>query len=328
MGKARISSFIVDLKLTPDNQVVILEMGRAWASSAFRGHDRISNGTLALRDKIGGYYKSFGVPITQIGEHDKGLFPVIGTQYKYVTDFKPDNKQPFTPDAPAPSAIKDHRALLLRFKTEDSNYFDRIKQALNPAITVDDCGPLLACMFDKSIFAKLIAEKAPEITPKQYVVPVDDRMTAHWPRFRDHDPFWSAPLVLKCPNALNGDEVKIIQNENGAESYDDLDRAVGNMTGLQKDFLLVVQEVVRGRRVKHPQKPGLYDPTIRIAVTAIHENDKTHLECHDIAYNKFPLKPCNTHNEDVEEESLKSEPKQKLFLLGSCLSLNPNDARP
>lgn len=306
MGNAALSTFIIDLKLTPEGIVQILEFGKGWAASGLN----VNTPREILAEDVVPDYKELRLPLVQLGMEVPHYFPhagdVCASQFEFIGEpdhiknriaeiIKPANKQ-----SADTSKIEHHTMLVIPDAPYAHKFHHEIMDEFGPAIMLDSNGPLSACMQDKAIIHHIIGKNAQEIFPEQMLVPVRSGEIS----IEDHKSITSTfpnGVVLKAPRGGNGKAVRIVNQNN----YNKIHDIVAGIPHIDKDFLIVAQDVVQGRLIEGPKggDPGLYDPTIRTIITALHDNGETRLICHNVAYNKFPNSPAKHL---IDEESLKS----------------------
>ena len=106
---AAIVSFIADIKLTPDDQVKILELGAAF-QSGFSGFKRLFEKE-ALAEHVYPFYEGFGIPVYLESDHlPDHTNPTIAREGVLKGRMHPVNLPPeFNP-----SRIEDHAAIMMR----------------------------------------------------------------------------------------------------------------------------------------------------------------------------------------------------------------------
>ncbi len=308
MGNAALSTFIIDLKLTPEGRVQVLEFGKAWAAS---GLDFIPSRELLKEDITPDYKRYFNLPIVQLGFDTDHYFPHSGDvcandmEYKgepdHIKDRIAEVIQKSSKGHTNPEKIEDHNMLVITNIPFSHKFHAEIMEEFGPAIMLGANGPMLACMQDKAVLYHLLGQYAPDIFPKQMLIPVaNGEISAD--SYKTIMAELSNGVVLKAPIGRNGKAVRIAGPGEITQTPD----IIASLPGIEKDFLVVAQNLVRGRLIDGPPKKiaGAYDPTIRVIVSVAHENGKTRLICHDPAFNKFPRKPVG---EDITEEGLISK---------------------
>jgi hypothetical protein len=320
MANAALSTFIIDLKLTADGQVRILEFGRAWNQSGFSGHDRLCE-QQALRDKIAPFYRSFGRPFVQMGNYDERFFP-INADYQIKQDAAIKNEREaylnlrhaITPQAlEGPDGrvslenIEHHAMIVLPDHLMPPPYqgvLRYLNMEFNPALVIDRNHALYACMHNKALLHMLVGRHAPEIFPASEII-INGRKKPDWSALDLGQRRWSDGAVIKAPAASRGEGVGIVSPASSNTSFHrKLDETLEMMRGVCDQFMLVAQPVIHGRRVTNPQDGKRYDPTIRVAVSAVYNRGALRLEWHNVAYNKFPSTPAAARTNKLSLKSL------------------------
>lgn len=290
MSKAALTSFIIDLKLTPDHEVKILEMGALY-HSGFTGYIRLT-GKSPVTEKVFPFYETFGIPVVQGGaelpdgyRYKKNLADTSG----FVTL---SNGGAFKPDI-----LASHGAILTHpyFSTEEQRKALN-QEGVNQVIATHANGPINACFSHKAVLAAFGNLYAPDLFPKQKIYPV-----RHFGRidtktiltdFND-----TKTIVLKTPQDTRAEGVDLLDRGSLSLAFNarvaDLYLKLFKKPTLRRNHCCVVQSYVRGKSVTAEDKQGnthAYEPTMRVIATAWHDKGQTFVKCHD-AYYKLPAKP-------------------------------------
>ncbi len=294
MSKAALTSFCVDLKLTPDGAVKILEFGDLYMS-AYSGYRRLTDKSI-LKEAVFPFYGQWGVPVYQDDEginresdyaYEKGL-----SYYMRMLPLAVDSARPFDP-----GRIEAHSCILLSpgFSTETQRR--KLQQPPFDRAIVTNSNPLLnACFDDKATTAAFAALYAPQLFPAQKLYPVEKKgqidVAALLSDFAGHD-----TVVIKNARGANADGVGLLRLQGLRRAFA-LHAAGGYLKYMTKPSfsagdLCIVEDYVKGKTIRAENargEEGEYDPTMRVVLTVWHDNGRTHVKCHD-AYYKVPAQP-------------------------------------
>jgi len=305
MSKATIVSFIADIKLTPDNQVKILELGPVFWSG-FSGLKRLT-GENPVEKYIFPFYESFGIPVYKATKLNAEYTNDIIDSHNIL----PKNVMPVAMwDNFSPDAIASHAAIIMRDGYSYEEQRDVMKEELyNRFIVTDQNNLVNACSNDKSLFYALARDLIPDILPKQeiYVVGKKGEIdTAQITKdFEGHD-----FIVLKAPASARGEGIDIADMNQPISCFNSL-RSTKN------DNIYIAQELVTGKPVTAENKNGKtgeYDPAIRVLMTAWHDKGQTHIKCHT-AYCKlpgYPIAESRSRENTLSDIHYKKGPKSAL----------------
>lgn len=287
MVNTSISTFIIDLKYTPDKRVQILEFGRAFFESNISGFSKAVNARKnAIKDVIGPFYNSLGMPVYQF-LNTRLMRDYVEPPEIKATILKFDRDIPLSDLKIARAQeLAQARGLVIAEKTLDRDLGSYIPAEAQPSIILDDNDLLRFCMLDKAALACIIGSYAPGIFPPSQILIRNPDDNIDWPSFKPNGRAWRHGYVLKRPQGAVGQQVKVVPRL--IFNVFRLNRAA-NQRLMQKDFLMVAQPLIYGHKAKLLPTGPLYDPTIRTVATAIHDHGKTSLHFHDVAYYKFPL---------------------------------------
>ncbi len=172
MSKAALVSFSIDLKLTPDGQVKILEFGdmyRSGYSGYVRLADKMTDGLLEkcpVRKTVFPFYDGFGPPVYQNGGPLEYWHPGSLACRMGILPLAP------RPDFNAEN-LASHAAILThpRLSREEERQALR-KPPFNQVLATNVNSLVNACCEDKAILAAFAQKFAPGLFPKQKVYPV------------------------------------------------------------------------------------------------------------------------------------------------------------
>jgi len=292
MSKAGLVSFILDLKLDRDGRVKIFEFGDLYLSG-YSGYERLTRKS-PLTESVFPFYEGLGLPVFQGGDlrapgyqHPRAAASRLGIM-------------PVTPRPDFnPEVLGSHAALVTHASFTKEDERKALKEPpYDQVIATNVNGLVNACSIDKGIMTAFAQRFAPDLFPKQKIYPVNYGQVKAGrilDDFRD-----SELIVLKNTWEAQADGVDIIRRSrlNLAFNLCSSDAYLFWLTkpSLKADEVCVVQEYVPGTLIKATNengREGEYDPTMRVILTAWHDNGKTYVKCHD-AYYKIPSNPADS----------------------------------
>lgn len=291
MSKAALVSFIIDLKLDREGKVKILEFGDLYLSG-YSGYTRLT-GRSPLKEKVFPFYEEFGLPVFQSGDirdHD------------YVHPGALTDKLGILPLSPGsnfrPQSLQSHAAILSHSEFAD----ERTRRALqtppyDQVIATNVNGLINGCFLDKAFLAAFGQRFAPDLFPKQKIYPVGARGRVDIGSILADFPD-SKIVVLKNTWEAQADGVDIVRRSRLNLAFN---LQAGNTylrlfkkPDLKHDDVCVVQDFVPGTLIPATNAygaEGQYDPTMRVILSAWHDEGQTRIRCHD-AYYKVPSAPA------------------------------------
>lgn len=289
MSKAAVETFIIDLKITPDGDVKILELGDL-QRSGLSGYKR-STGRNLTRSHVYPFIERLGPPVFQSGslghtlqdkEDDRlGIIPLKSSS------------EPFDP-----GDISTYGATLIRYNSPTKRQQDFLDNACGGRVLVTNANKLACAAYNnKAIFAALAQDTMPHLLPETQIYAVTKGQVDARQIIKDFD--GHDHVVLKQPEnarSLGVDirTLKSIKNNHIHAGRPQMCR-IHTKFKMKRDSALVVQEMIKGRPLPIKTESGKikhYDPVIRVVATAYRTKGQTHIEFHD-AYYKIPTKPMS-----------------------------------
>jgi hypothetical protein len=325
MAKAAVTTFIVDLKLTPDNQVRILEFGRGFDSAGYEGYKH-ATGENPLTRHVGPFYKrTFDLPVIHSvsGFYDRHPHFGIDGRETMNTVFMKEPKADFDPDS-----IATYSAMILSHDPpKQIQHASMEKNNLAHVLLHDGNSTACASYENKAVFAAVMKEHLGNLLPAQKIyscVHGQFNVLQILEDFPGHE-----EIILKVPEDCGGHGIFVADRgflrlhgnaylklgaltDRGTyfqafrrllphltypglyklakSPVKNVGAAFAEVTGaLFKDVpVMVAQERILGKPVDYKNKA--YDSTIRIIATAWHDKGETHVVCHD-GYHKIPKSP-------------------------------------
>lgn len=292
MSKAALVSFIIDLKLDRNGAVKILEFGDLYLSG-YSGYERLT-GKSPLTEKVFPFYDTLGLPVFQDGQiRDRG--------YRHPRSL--EERLGILPVMPQPNfrpeALGSHAAILLHSAFAGEKTRRALKAPPYDQVIATNVNALInGCFEDKAFLAAFGQRFSPDLFPKQKIYPVNAKGRIDVRRVLED--FRGADIVvLKNTWEAQADGVDLVRlsalnmafNLNAGNLY--LRRL--KKPDLTRDDVCVVQEYVPGTLItarNENGREGSYDPTMRVILTAWHDEGQTHIKCHD-AYYKIPSVPAD-----------------------------------
>lgn len=303
--KAAIESFIVDLKITPEGDVKILELGD-FQRSGLSGYKRMTGKDLA-QETVYPFIQSLGADLYQntpiyhpLKDGEKGLLGIVPL----------DLSQPPTD----PADISTYGAVILSLDLSTQMQRQFLEEDCQGRILFSNQNRLAYATYcHKAAFYALAAdiEEMGDLLPKQHLYALKGQKVDVGRILEDFD--GHSHIVLKQPQNAQALGVDIQSTDGIISRY--LAQGAPSMARLKTKFkkrhdsILIAQEVIDGQHLPIVAKDGTvkeYDPVIRVVATAYRTKGKVQIEFHD-AYYKIPNSPVNSRD---KSKSLISDVKK------------------
>ncbi len=270
----------------PDGRVKILELGRAFFDSKYKGYESLHDGQSPIERHVMALIRQCDLQPCQNWWECKGEgYPVYGDSLMGL----PKTDRELSGQQLGDISNYDYAYLTAGVSKTLEGISDTA-----PVVVLDSNPVFRAVCGDKGHLAGLLAPNAPDLFPKQAVYPAHDEQPYIDPARIAMDFGDSNEVVVKAPRLQNGQGVTILDILNLQAAF--ARQAFWNYTPfawlradpfacLKGADYAVVQERVPGMPVDYRGKP--YDATMRAIGTVMHNCDRTEIVWHDVYY-KLP----------------------------------------
>lgn len=279
MQKAAIETFIIDLKVTPEGDVKILELGDL-QQSGLTGYRRMTKTDVTTTHTYP-FLESFGVPLHQSGNLTHTFDTCRGDKMEIIAlkgssaDFDPAD-------------ISSYGAIVLRQQKPSMRQREFIEEQCDGRVLVPNSNRLAYATYcDKALFAMMAMDTMPDLLPKQHLYPLIKGKTDVAQIAKDFA--GHSHVVLKQPVNARGEGVDLRPYRALSGKH-----TIKTRFATDEDALLIAQEPIKGQLIKavseHDREED-FDPTIRVIATTYRDKGQVHVEFHG-AYYKLPAAPA------------------------------------